>query len=239
RASREDPSTEHLEDPDGRAFKTRAALARLWLTEEFEPNHGVDQIPKEAYQSMLPRASGHQVSKLCQVILLPEGLDDEARTARAESDEFRALVEETAEGIAAAVRKYVAKPTSKRPCGVFNQVVRATAGPSDVNIPDGVELRLEGAAMEVCREELWVKPWVDAVCPVKEFSTIGPVWTKFGAHIVTVIEAIPPASTDEAARDRRARELALTSWRIERLQAELERLRQRFDVAVSRELVAH
>ena len=97
-------------------------------------------------------------------------------------------------------------------------------------------MKIEASALEACDNERLVQPWVDAVCPVEEFSTLDPVWTEFGAHIVTVLEVIPASTRSEQELERMARERATPKWRIERLAKEIERLGQRFDVGVSQDL---
>jgi len=238
RAAQADPNMRQLDDPEGRAFRARAALARLWLTEVFEPDNGPSTLPQDAYKKEREKLSRGRTSMICQVILSPKGLEDEARTQRSNSVEFRELVQGHADEIAALARQFVTAKPRRKPCEVFNRVARTYAGRNNQNIPEGVEFRIEGAAMEACREDLWVKPWVDAVCPVEGFATLDPVWTDYGAHVITVLKISPASTLSAQELDLLARERATSTWRVERLAAELERLAQRFDVGVSKDLSA-
>ncbi len=236
RARQRDPDRRQRDDPDGREFQARAALARLWLTEVFEPNNGPEDLPAEAYAEELRRASMGRISKVCQIILMPDDLEGDARVERAQSPEFRDLVREPANELTALMRTFITDNKRKRPCDIFKQVAYAYAGQDKANLPEGVRIKVEATALEACNEDRFVKAWVDAVCPVETFSTLDPVWTEYGAHVVTVLEVIPASNRSGQDLDLLARERATPRWRINRLAKEVERLGQRFDVGVSRDL---
>ncbi len=238
RTRQKNPALRQRDDADGRAFRARATLARLWLTEVFERDHGSESLPAEAYSAELRRIQFGRVSKLCQVILMPKGLEGDALTERTQSAEFREVVRGPANDLTALLRTFVTDNSRTKPCEIFQRVVHTYAGPRNQNIPEGITIKLESAAMDTCNEELWVKPWVDAVCPVEEFSTLDPVWTKYGAHVVTVLDVLPASTLSAEEQDSLAREQATPAWRTKRLAAELERLAQRFDVGMSRDLPA-
>ncbi len=236
RARQRDPDRRQRDDPDGREFQARAALARLWLSEVFEPNNGPEALPAEAYARDLQRLSMDRTTKVCQVILMPKDLEGEAMTERAQSPDFRDLVREPANDLTALMRTFVTDDQRKKPCDIFKRVASAYAGQNSANLPAGVRMKIEATALEACNEDLFVKPWVDAVCPVETFSTLDPVWTAYGAHVITVLEVIPASTRSEQDLDLLARERATPTWRIERLAKEIGRLGQRFDVGVSRDL---
>ena len=64
-------------------FLRRGALARLWMTEVFEPSHEADAIPDDDPLYLRALASPlhvrPQLYRLCQVVAVPSGFEDEGR----------------------------------------------------------------------------------------------------------------------------------------------------------------
>ena len=230
---------------DSRArFLRRGALARLWMTEVFEPSHDVDAIPSDDPIYLRALASPLHVRprlyRLCQIVVVPSGFDDdrEGRFAKAEDPSWQAVARDRAAAVANRLRRYVT-PADPEACALMAKLMRFE--PKD----DGtVALRVESSAFDLdacaklddagaCVERQFAQEWIDAVRPHTAPGFVPPFSSRFGVHVVFVLEVLPPAAADDPEVIASTKAAILPPWRAAAYDETLDRLRQKWSVKVT------
>lgn len=218
------------------AHLLRTARARVWLTQVFEPSHGVDDIPQDVVQRADPVTipSHGAIQVVCNVVVgVSANAADAAQgqgPALAKDDpQWRERAERQAEAIGSRLRALLPDPSTESDCEVIDRTLRLGLGAS---ADDELSVRVESGGFESCREDSWDPGWVEAICPVTTPRWVGPFWTRFGVHVVAVIKVVEADEYDPSQRDRRVRESILTGWRSNTLGERLARLRREAGVQV-------
>ncbi len=223
-------------------FVRRGALARLWMHDTFEPTHEVSDIPEDDPIFMRALASPKHVrprlSMLCQIVAVPAGFDDrDAMLDKAKDAQWQATAKSRIETIAARVQRYV-RPDDPQACRLMGKLMRYE------NKDDGVvKLSVESKAFDldaciredsqgVCVEPKWAAEWVENVRPHTEPGFIEPFRTRFGYHIVFLVQVLEPAPLEDPATVAAARAAVLGPWRAASYDRELDALRKKWAVKV-------
>lgn len=206
---------------------TRAALARLWLTDVFEPSHLGEHMPAQRVAANLERPVyfHERLHVLCNLIVVPSKQDAKGRHVEApDAPRWHAQAKRFLEPIARRIQRHLPDPSVERDCGVLQQLVQLEDRQSD----DGqLTLRLETGLMSVCREDLWDPRFVAALCdPAQGPGWFGPFSTGFGVHLVAVLAIKPENRPDKQEREAFLRATLLDDWRAQALQHELDALRR-------------
>jgi hypothetical protein len=224
--------------PAREAHLLRTARARLWLSQVFEPSHGVDDIPRDVVEKADPMTmpSHGTIQVVCNVIVgasapAPTGDTTEAPGPVLAKDDpqWRERAEREAETIAARLRRFLPDPSTEPNCEVIERMLRLGL---TANVDADFAVRVESGGFESCREESWDPGWVEAICPVTTPRWVDPFWTRFGVHVVAVIKVVEADEYEPTERERRIRESILTGWRSNTLGETLARLRREVGVLV-------
>lgn len=226
------------------AFLRRGALARAWMDEVFEPEHGVEAIDDDdpILQKALasPVHARPELYRLCQLVAVPSGFDEdtEGLLAAAAAPKWKAAARARVQPVAQRLRRYV-RPDDAHACRLMSKLMRYE------DRDDGeVSLRVETKAFHLdacaqrsedgsCAQPRWATEWIEQVRPRTE-PGFGPLFeSRFGLHLVFVVEVLPPAPRDDPATIAATREAILDSWRAAAFDDELEALRQRRAVRVA------
>lgn len=223
-------------------FIRRGALARLWMHDIFEPTHGVEDIaaddPVFTRALASPKHVRPRLSMLCQIVAVPAGADDrDAILKKAEDPRWQATTKTRIEAIADRMRRYV-RPEDPHACRLMAKLMRYE------NKDDGVvKLSVESKAFNLdaclredpsgaCLEPRWAPEWVEYVRPHTEPGFIAPFRTRFGYHLVFLVQVLDPAPAEDPATLAATREAILGPWRAASYDQELDALRKKWAVKV-------
>lgn len=224
-------------------FLRRGALARLWMTEVFEPSHEADAIPDDDPLYLRALASPlhvrPQLYRLCQVVAVPSGFEDDrdGLLAKAEDPSWQEASRARLNTLAARLPRYVS-PADPQACTLMAKLMRFE--PKD----DGtVALRVESSAFDLdacakvddagdCVEHQFAQEWIDAVRPHTDPGFIPPFSSRFGMHLVFVLEVLEPASADDPATLAATKAAILAPWRSVAYDEVLDALLQKWSVKV-------
>ena len=230
RAAQASEASEQFVDPQARVFRERATLAYLWLDRVFEPTHGLDSMPAEAFAKERETVEHPKLAAACQLIAMPRGLEGEARAEVANSPEFQARATPLLEDFTLALEPLRAEGVAVDDCLIFVSLAGAFAN-THLEHPD-VNFKVERSVYPVCTRGSLVDAWVDSMCGLETPGLVPPFVSPFGVHLVHVQKIVPATSGTPESYDRKAREAALDRWRTEELREEIDRLAGIFDVLV-------
>jgi len=211
----------------------RAARARLWLSEIFEPAHGPDAIADDdpLVAEVLRGFSvvrEHPVAVFCQILVAPDPMPDggtepsEAFWARAQP------VYDTVTGFLAPlvpVGRDGACPTLR---DLVRFVPRAYAPGVEVRYEaGGVDLGrcLERAGDGTCAKPFLDPAWERAITAAQAPAAVGPIRSRFGLHWVILHEKLPPAPRSDPKVEAALRKAVLVEYRARELARTLARMR--------------
>ena len=230
-------------DEDRRAVLRRGALARLWLRETFEPSHRAEDIPDDDPMLVRGLADGRlvhpEVHRLCQLVAVPDGdLDPEPARARAADPKWRAQARARFDPAAERVRRYV-RPDDPHACDEMARLLQF-----ETVHADDVELRVESAAFVLdacgkqapdgsCLERAWAPEWVEQVEAVRAPGFTTAFWTRFGRHLVFVLEVLPSHPADDPATATWVRSRIHDAWARAAFEQTMERLRGEHSVRIA------
>ncbi|PRQ04384.1 hypothetical protein ENSA5_07870 [Enhygromyxa salina] len=256
-AARDQPP-EHPDDldPARREQLERAAIARLWLDEVFEPSHRAADIPQKivdqnmADPAMTRRLFHPELWFVCQALVVPAEQSEgrNVKPPQLETDEAAALAWRAAAGeafspLVARVELLEPDLVADESCSVLGRIV-GTSQRSFETPAGAVTLRFERFAFAPSEAESFDPAWVEAVTARPEPGVVGPFPSQFGLHLVIVSKIEPALLADEsmpadellAAREAQLREELESAWQIEQLQQALAKARDRRVVRLSPEL---
>jgi len=223
-------------------FIRRAALARVWMHDTFETAHGAQDIPGDdpIFTRALasPKHVRPRLSMLCQIVAVPAGFDDrDAMLEKAQDPQWQASTKIRIEAIADRMQRYV-RPEDPQACRLMGKLMRYE------NKDDGVvKLSVESKAFNLdaciredlsgtCLEPKWAAEWVQYVRPHAEPGFIKPFRTRFGYHLVFLVQVLEPASAQDPATVAATRAAILGPWRAASYDRELDALRKKWAVKV-------
>lgn len=223
-------------------FVRRGALARLWMHDRFEATHGVAEIPDDdpIYARALasPKNVRPRLSMLCQIVAVPAGFDDrDAMIEKAKDPQWQATAKTRIDAIADRMQRYV-RPEDPQSCRLMGKLMRYEDKDDGV-----VKLSVESKAFHLdaciredlsgnCLEAKWAAEWVANVRPHTEPGFIPPFQTRFGYHLVFLVQVLEPASADDPATIAATREAVLGPWRAASYDRALDALRKKWAVKV-------
>ncbi len=223
-------------------FIRRGALARLWMHDAFEATHGVGDIadddPIFTRALASPKHVRPRLSMLCQVVAVPAGFDDrEAMLERAKDPQWQATAKTRIDAIADRMQRYV-RPEDPQSCRLMGKLMRYEDKDDGV-----VKLSVESKAFDLdacvredlsgaCLEPKWAQEWVDKVRPHTEPGFIEPFRTRFGYHVVFLVQVLEPAPAEDPATIAATRAAILGPWRAASYDRELDALRKKWAVKV-------
>ena len=215
----------------------RAALARLWLEERFEPEHGPDDIPNDDPRLQRAREDTRlvhpELHQVCQVVVQPPGVDDldtkAVITARPQWQEAaQAALDPVLERIERNVP--VGDPEA---CQLIQREIQLSEAPTDPELelsfpkPGGFDL---SACVQVresdgeCIQPLFDPAWTAKVGAMDAPSLSSPFFTRFGLHLVYLADRLPAQPAGDPATERALREIVLDAWRAEQLDVQLQQM---------------
>lgn len=231
-----------LMTPARERFIRRGALARLWMHDTFEPTHGVAQIPEDdpIYVRALasPKHVRPRLSMVCQVVAAPAGIDDrDAMLEKAKDPAWQATAKARIGTIADRMPRYV-RPEDPQSCRLMGKLMRYEDKDDGI-----VKLSVESKAFNLdaclredpggaCLEPRWAPEWVEHVRPRTDPGFIQPFRTRFGYHLVFLVQVLEPAPADDPATLAATRGAILGAWRAASYDRELDALRKKWAVKV-------
>ena len=206
---------------------TRTRAARLWLSEYFESEFGSDDIPEAIVSENIrsPKYFHKRLHALCNVMMVSSERDDDGRPISAPtSSAWRTLAKDSLLAITTRLRRWLPDPSTERTCKLLKRLVGRHEG---TYAAGELTLRIESGVMDVCRRDIWDAGFVDALCqPADTPGWYGPFDTRFGVHMVAVLEVKPERLPNDDERRRFVREAMLEAWRAQKLEKLLSRSRQ-------------
>lgn len=224
-------------------FIRRGALARLWMHDTFEPGHGVEAIAPDDPMLVRALASPKNVRPrlvmLCQVVAVPAGLEDQdALLEQAQDRQWQAAAEARINTVAERLPRYV-RPEDPEACRLMATMMRY-----ETRDDGAVKLSVETKAFDLdacarkdasgaCLEPRWAPEWVEKVRPHTTPGFIEPFRTRFGYHLVFLVQVLEAVPADDPATVLATRESILGPWRAAAYDAELDALRKKWAVKVA------
>lgn len=223
----------------------RAALARLWLTERFEPAHGPQDIPDDDRRLTAARADPRmvhpEVHGLCQVVVEPPNVTDEDQMAAITADPaWREAASQALAPVLARIDRNVPVDDHEA-CRLMKREVELSGPGDDPRLhitfprPGGFELRAceEHDDAGACTKPRFAPAWTREIERLAVPGRSVPFFTPAGLHVVQVEQRLPAQLADDPATDRIVREAVLDPWRADQLGQRLEELRRQRTVRVA------
>ena len=240
------PDAEALE-PQRRSHLVSSARARLWLEAEFEPRHGIQDIPSGAPELVRARKNPRNVHEttvheLCSLIIVPATQPTTASEAGASTSPGLAADpgwRAEAKAALATIRRHVDPLVQGDPdtCSLLRRLSSHAEGTSRWKV------RFEASGLDIhacaemaddgsCRTPRWAAEWVEHVEKAKGPGFLPPFFSRFGLHYVYVHDILPPSPADDPATEQTLRTAVLTEWRARRLAEQLQAMRTQDTVRV-------
>nr|MCH9685995.1 hypothetical protein [Deltaproteobacteria bacterium] len=225
----------------------RAARARLWLTERFEPEHRPQDIPDDDPRLLRARASKSLVHpKLwttCQVLVLPPApppppgqppgtpVSANPDDPRAKDPAWQQAAREALAPLQARIERNVPADDPEA-CTLISREVTLSGQPDDPQLRITFE-GLGGFDLDACAEAgpdgQCIEPqfdptWTATVRNAADPGSPPPFFTRFGLHLVHVHEILPQQLAGEPATEEAVRAAVHEAWRTEALSNELDRM---------------
>jgi len=217
----------------------RAALARLWLTERFEPEHGPDDIPADDPRLVRARADPRlvhpEIHMLCQVVVEPppEVTELDAKAVITSEPAWREAARAALAPVLARIERNVPVDDAEA-CKLVGREVELSGKGNDprlvVSFPKSGGFDLE-ACVQVDEAGACVQPrfdpvWTEAVRQLPVPGRSEPFFTRFGLHVVQVEQRLPARPEGDPATEQALREAVHEAWRVATLDRALEELRR-------------
>ena len=221
------------------AHLRRAAAARLWLKEDFEPRHRVQDIQASdpAFkQAMASQRNVHpKLHAVCQLVVAPTAGEDEGVDIvleRAKDPAWRARARPMFDAATERLQRYV-KPGDPDACALMVRLLRF-----ETQERDGVSLRIEqgGFDLDACAKEAddgscaqpqWVPEWTEQVRKGEAAQFLPGFETRFGYHLVYVRDILPNRPADDPETAQAVREAIHPAWQRDSFARYIDAARER------------
>lgn len=220
--------TEHL---------VRAARARLWLTERFEPEHRPEDIPSDhpglvrARQD--PRLVHPELYRVCQVVVEPplDVTELSAKAAITSDPAWREAARAALAPVLARIERNVPVDDAEA-CRLIEREVELSGAGEDPRLvvsfprPGGFDLDacLEPDDAGGCSKPRFDPEWTAKVRAQAVPGRSMPFFTRFGLHVVQVEQRLPAQPAGDPATEQALREAVHDAWRAEALDRRLQEL---------------
>jgi len=213
-------------------YLTRSALARVWLTDDFEARHGPEDIPNDSPRlrqaRMDPRLSHPEIVSICQLVAKPADVKDPKDFEAITNDPaWRERARARFEPAAEHVQRYV---PADRPdtCELMrNAMVFET------ETAEGIQLKVETGGFDLdacakqaddgtCAQFRFASEWVNQVRGAPTHKYLPAFETRFGSHLVYIDTIVPASEPDDAE----LRKIVHPQWQRETFATYLEELRE-------------
>lgn len=228
---------------DRRRQLLRAARARRWAEDVFEPRHDPEDIPEDRVRSVQddPRFDHPRLHRLCQLVAIPTREDPARREPPPDDPAWWARARIHLERVATRLAPYLAAEGQDR-CAWIPKLLRFEA-----QVQGDVTIRYESGAfdLEACAEQdpagectrpRWDPAWKAAVERGTAPGFLAPFESALGVHWVYLDAIMPAQSGSSEAGRANIRETLHPAWQREAFAHALVQLRS--DAAVKLEEVA-
>ncbi len=215
----------------------RAALARLWLEERFEPAHGLDDIPDDDPRLLRarqnPRLVHPEIHQVCQVVVQPPGVDDlDEKAVITARTEWQQAAQAALDPVVERIERNVPIGDSEA-CQLIQREIQLSEAPTAPELelsfpkPGGFDLT---ACVQIresdgeCIQPLFDPDWTARVAAMDAPSLSPPFFTRFGLHLVYLAERLPAQPAGAPETERAVREAVLDAWRAEQLDVQLQQM---------------
>jgi hypothetical protein len=196
-----------LVEPGRQEHLERAARARVWLQEDFEPDRQADDIPDG--DAMLEQAKATakfihpELHLVCQLVAVPTDAKTPEEVFAITADEaWMDKARARFDPVADRMQRYVG-PRDPEACDLMTKLMRF-----EQREGDGVTLRVEAQGFDLdacaeknadgsCKKPVFVPEWVKEVRAAEPPGFIAPFRTPFGWHLVFVAEILPAHELDD------------------------------------------
>jgi hypothetical protein len=215
----------------------RAALARLWLTEQFEPAHGPEDIPDDDPRLVRARADPRlvhpEIHVVCQVVVEPPSHVTElsAKAAITSDPAWREAARAAFAPVLARIERNVPVSDAEA-CRLLEREVELSGNADDPRLavsfsrPGGFDLEacIEQDESGTCTKPRFDPAWTEQVRSVAVPGRTAPFFTQFGLHLVQVEQRLPAQPAGDPATEQALREAVHDAWRVEALDRKLDEL---------------
>lgn len=224
----------------------RAALARRWLRDAFEPSRGPEDIPDDHPRLKRARVDPMQVhpelSLVCQAVIgPPRDVTDREEISRITADpSWRAAAEQAMAPIERRVQQGV-PPGDPDACQLFADRVGLSDPPDDPRLAvtmskaGGFDLDACGEKDEQgrCTKPTFAPEWTSVVREMAPGQFAAPFFSRFGLHLVYLHQRLPSRPADDPATEAALRADLLPVWRAEQLDEALATMGQQRAVRIA------
>jgi hypothetical protein len=217
----------------------RAARARLWLTERFEPEHGPAAIPDDDPRLVRarqdPRLVHPELHVACQVVVEPptEVTELAAKAAITSDPAWREAATRTLAPILARIDRNVPVGDAEA-CALMDREVQLSGESGDprlhVSRPrvGGFDLDACGKTDDAgaCVQPRFDPEWTAVVRALPAPGRSTPFFTRFGLHLVQLQERLPAQPAGDPATEAIVRAAVLDAWRSDALGRRLDELQR-------------
>ncbi len=216
----------------------RAALARLWLTERFEPAHGPGDVPDDDPRLVRarqdPRLVHPELHVACQVVVQPPADDGGTPTDAAAitgDPAWRRAAEQALAPVLARIDRNVPEGDPEA-CRLLEREVELS-GPGDdprlrvtMERVGGFDLDacVQTDAAGTCTQPRFDPTWTAVVRALPAPGRSTPFFTRFGLHVVELEARMPAQPEGDPATEAALRRAVLDPWRTEALARALAEL---------------
>lgn len=215
----------------------RAARARVWLTDAFEPEHGVQDVPDDDPRLVRartdPRLVHPELYVVCQVVVEPPATVTEldAKAAHTADPAWREAATRALAPVLARLDRTVPVDDPEA-CRLLDRVVELSGTGDDPRLlltrqgPGGFDLDACATtdAAGTCTQPTFDPTWTQEVRSLPVPGRSAPFFTRFGLHVVQVQERLPARPAGDPATELALRLAVHDAWRAESLARRLEEL---------------
>lgn len=223
--------------PRRREHLVRAARARVWLEERFEPEHEPQDIPSDDPKLERARADPRlvhpEIYTVCQVVVEPppEVTELEAKAVITSDPAWREAAQAALAPVLARIERNVPVDDTEA-CRLIEREVELSGKGSDPRLvvsfprPGGFDLDacLEPDAAGGCSKPRFDPEWTEEVRAQAVPGRSQPFFTRFGLHVVQVEQRLPAQPAGDPATEQVLREAVHDAWRAEALDRLLQEL---------------
>jgi hypothetical protein len=217
----------------------RAALARLWLVERFEPEHRPQDIPDDEPRLVEARADPRLVHPelhvVCQVVVEPppDVTEPTAKAAITTDPAWREAARRALAPVLARIERNVPVDDAEACRSIEREVELSGAGDDPRLVvsfprPGGFDLDACLVPREgeggTCAEPRFDPEWTAAVRSLPAPGRSAPFFTRFGLHVTQLEARLPARPAADPETERALREAVHDAWRADALARRLDEL---------------